>query len=47
MRSFKSAGKKGPMSKMDKLIDEYSTVQKMNDKNMVNTKQLEDMILDL
>ena len=27
---FKSAGKKGPMSKMDKLIDEYSTVQKMN-----------------
>ena len=27
---FKSAGKKGPMSKMDKVIDEYSTVQKMN-----------------
>jgi len=29
---FKSAGKKGPMSKMDKVIDEYSTVQKMNKK---------------
>ena len=27
---FKSAGRKGPMSKMDKVIDEYSTVQKMN-----------------
>ena len=27
---FKSFGKKGPMSKMDKVIDEYSTVQKMN-----------------
>ena len=27
---FKSAGKKGPMSKLDKAIDEYSTVQKMN-----------------
>ena len=29
---FKSAGKKGPMSKLDKAIDEYSTVQKMNRK---------------
>jgi hypothetical protein len=27
---FKSAGRKGPMSKLDKAIDEYSTVQKMN-----------------
>ena len=27
---FKSVGKKGPMSKLDKAIDEYSTVQKMN-----------------